>query len=106
MLDGHPAPWGKHQELFAKTFEAFLTSAEFKASGSEAPPSWKTLSDRFRKVIADRKLELSKALASSGTAEVYGERQQLSENMIHEMKEKNESDWEVKERKTGNEKVF
>ena len=104
LLEGHLAPWGKHEELFAKTFEVFLSSAEFKAGSSKAPPSWKTPSDRFRKVISDRKIEVSKALASSGTAEVYGEREQILGDMIYEIKEKNESDREVKENKTAQDK--
>ena len=61
-------------------------SLEFKGRGLKPPPSWKTISHRFRKIIADRKADVAKALASSGTAEVYGEMEQLLGDMIHEMR--------------------
>ena len=104
LLGGHLAPWGKHQELLLKAFDVFLTSLEFKASGLKPPPSWKTISDRFRKNFADRKAEMAKALTSTGTAEVYREREQLLDDIIHEMREKIETKWDVKDKKTADDK--
>ena len=43
---------------------------------------------------------MAKSLASSGPAEVYGEREQLLDGMIHEMREKSETERDVKDKRT------
>ena len=63
----HVAQWGKSQALFEKVAEVFLSSSQFKASLSNLAvrPTWKSLNDRFKKLVADRMAEdYSNRLAS------------------------------------------
>ena len=71
----HLAPWGKTKCFFEKIFDAFVVSAEFRATEGVALPTWKTLSDRFRKLTDDRKVENSHTAGAPGIVEVYGEKQ-------------------------------
>ena len=91
-------PWGKSQSYFEKTHAAFLTSAEYTASMSMSSTnlSIKTLSERFRKLIADRKAVNAHTSTSSGIAEVFGLKEQLLENMMLEMREQCEKEREKK----------
>ena len=99
-VGAHSAPWGKTQCFFEKKFEALVVSAEFRATEGLGLPTWKTLSDRFRKLTADRKIENSHTAGASGIVEVYGERQQLLDDILLEIKEIGEEDRAEKEKKT------
>ena len=103
-VGAHVAPWGKSQAYFEKTHEAFLTSAEYKGSMSTTTPSRKTLSDRFRKIIGDRKAANALTSRSSGIAEAFDPKEQLLEDMTLEMKEHGEQEREKKEQKTAGDK--
>ena len=67
-------------------------------------PTWKTLSDRFRKLAADRKADNSRTIAASGIVEVYGDKQQLLDDMLLEMKEKSGGERVEKDKKTEDDK--
>ena len=84
-VGAHLAPWSKTQCFFEKTFDAFVVSAEFGANEGFALPTWKTLSERFRKLTADRKIENSHTAGASGIVEVYGEKQRLLDDILMEM---------------------
>ena len=71
----------------------------FNATAGLALPTWKTLSDRFRKLTADRKAGNSYTAGASGIVEVYGEKQQLLDYILLEMKEKSESERVEKDEK-------
>ena len=71
---------------------------------SSTIPSKKTLSDRFKKLIADRKTVNAFTSTSSGIAEVFGPKEQLLEDMMLEMREQGEQEREKKEQKTAGDK--
>ena len=98
-VGAHLAPWGKTQSFFEETFKAFAISAEFRATKGLALPTRKTLSDRFRKLAADREADNSRTIAVSGIVEVYGDKQQLLDDMLLEMKEKSEGERVEKDKK-------
>eukprot|EP00171_Calliarthron_tuberculosum_P021992 IDg21992t1 len=92
----HLAEWGKTQELFVKTHGLFTSAPQFKALGGAARPSWKTLADCFKKLVADRKTADRRNSQASGIAEKHGELEQLLDDVIQQVNEKHEGEQAVK----------
>ena len=74
-----------------KTFEAalalFLSSSLEGCFHTIQEPSYKTLSDRFKKVIADHRLAVRSKVAVSGITKIQGEREVLLDDIVLEMDE-------------------
>ena len=88
------AQWGKSEALFEKVAEVFLLSGQFKASLSNPAvrPTWKSLKDRFKKLVADRRAENYSNRLASGISEVHGERETLLDEIIQQIDDKKEAE--------------
>lgn len=92
-VDAHLAPHGATQARFEEALALFLSSAPSGGLQNVCAPSWKTLNDRFKKVISDHRLAVRNNAAASGIIEVRGEREQLLDDIVLAMDE-----WEEKRR--------
>lgn len=95
--------WGKLQEIFVKTHFMFKSAPKFKDLGRAARPSWKTLEDRFKKLVADRKTADRRHAQASGIFKKHGEMEQLLQKIMEQVNEKHEEEWGVMDEKTAKE---
>lgn len=75
--DGHISPHGEAQLRFEEALHSDLSALPQSVIQSVHPSTWKTVSDRFKKLVADH-LKLTKAKqAVSGIVQIRREREQL-----------------------------
>lgn len=91
LHDAHIAPHGMMQKRFEDVFDVFLKTLPSSAVKNCINVSWKTLSDRFRKLVVDRRFTNRKTVGMSGISECFGEREQLLDDVIHTMYESTET---------------
>lgn len=99
-VDGHVPPHGETQARFEKALPIFVASLPAGALAHIIPPTWKTLNDRFKKVVADHRLAASRNAVASGILEVRGEREVLLDDVVLEI-----DDVEEKRRAERNERT-
>ena len=99
-MDAHRTPYGKLQEKYEAALALFLSSSPEGCFDTIQGPSYKTLSDRFKKVIADHGLAVRSNAAASGIIEIRGEREVLLDDIVLEMDEWAEQRRTEREEKT------
>ena len=99
-VDGHRLQFGKLQATFEEALALFLGSAPADCFNWIQKPSWKTLSDRFKKMEADHRAAVKHNAAASGIAEVRGEREVPLDDIVLEMDECDEQERIERDEKT------
>lgn len=105
MLAGaHIAKHGAMQKSFEDACLQFMKNAPRYLITEATKPSWKTVNDRFKKLVSERRAENNHNMTLSGITEVVGEREQLLDDIIHRMDEANEVVSAEKEERSQHEK--
>lgn len=81
----HVAEHGSSQKKFEETLGLFLNNSPKQKLDAVTPPTWKTIYERFKKVVADHRASARKSQAASGVAEDETERTQLLDDILQEM---------------------
>ena len=71
-VDVHRTPYGKQQEKFKSALSLFLSSSPDGFFDKIQEPSHKTVSDRFKKIVAEHLAAVRANAAESGITEVRG----------------------------------
>ena len=85
--DAHLSPHGKAQGPFEETLTLFLSALPSGALGGIRLPTWKTLSDSFKKIVGDHKTESQSNAIASGIIETRGGREILLDDIVLSMHE-------------------
>ena len=72
--DAHMAPHSEVQSRFEETLNLYVSSLPPGALRNVYIPSWKTLSDRFKKLLADHRISLAANAVASGIIKARRER--------------------------------
>ena len=99
-VDGHRTPYGKQQDKFESALSIFLSSSPEGCFDKIQEPGHKTLSDRFKKIVADHRPAVRANVAASGITEVREEREVLLDDIVLEMDEWAEQRRSEREEKT------
>jgi len=89
-VDAHIAPHGEAQARFEEALTIFLSSGPPGGFDAICTPTWKTLSDRFKKVLCDHRQAVRNNAVASGIIEVRGERETLLDDVVLEVDELDE----------------
>jgi len=89
-VDAHIAPHGEAQARFEEALTIFLSSGPPGGFDAVCTPTWKTLSDRFKKVLCDHRQAVRNNAVASGIIEVRGERETLLDDVVLEVDELDE----------------
>ena len=73
--DAHLAPHGEAQMRFQDALTHFVAAVPPATFETIQAPSWKTLNDRFKKIVADHREAVKRNEAASGILEVRGEQE-------------------------------
>ena len=84
-VDGHRNPYGKLQDKFESALSLYLSSSPEGCFDKIQEASHKTLSDGFKKIVADHWAAVRANAPASGITEVRGEREVLSNDIVLEM---------------------
>ena len=98
--DAHLSPHGEAQGRFEETLSLFLSALPAGALEGICLPTWKTLSDRFKKIVADHKTETRSNATASGIIEIRGEREILLDDIVLSMNEWSEKRRSEREERT------
>lgn len=82
--DAHRAQHGKMDECFSKVLDTFTSNAASSAWDTMVKPTVKTLRDKFRSMMADRKSANSMMVGQSGVTEEVGPIEQLLDDLTVE----------------------
>lgn len=98
LFNAHICSQGQKKIKYQEVLENFLKSREYMSVAGEGMPipTWKTLNDRMRKLINDRKKFDAKMRRSSGTEENYDEKARILNIIIEQV---NRRDAELKTEK-------
>lgn len=80
--DAHLARHGESQNRFEQVLKCFDDQVPVEVWASTTKPTWKSLSDRFKKLISDHKVSRRINEGSSGIIEVRGEREELLDDIV------------------------
>lgn len=83
--DAHKAIHGKKDEAFGDVVRTFVDSVPATTWRTMKKPTIKTLRDKFRALLADRKIRVERNHASAGIAEEVGPMDQLLDDFKLEM---------------------
>ena len=103
-VSAHISEWGKAEALYEEEFKLLQQDIPRAVFVHSQKPSGKTLSDRFKRLIARRREEVKKTMAASDISERHGEKEFLLDNLIIEMHEKEEATRVEKELQSNKEK--
>ena len=85
----HLAALGKTEEKFTSVLTTFLATPEFLSRSANVPPfKLKTVRDRFKELVKERRVVVKRKVAASGIAEEHGEMEQLLDSIIEEVDDK------------------
>lgn len=84
-VKAHVAERGMSQRKFEETLKVYVGNV--RLNNGVTSPTWRTLYERFKRVVADHCIDTRQLEASSGVAEEVTERTQLLDDIIHEMDE-------------------
>ena len=98
------APWGQNAKLFEEVLDFFLQALPCTLFQCVQKPNAKTITDRFNRLVAQRREKVKETAAASGVSEAYGEKEQLLDDIILEIDEYFETVSAHKEKKTEAEK--
>lgn len=82
MCDGHIADHGKNQNKFEDALKMFLSTAPKSKLDKLMHPTWKSLYERFKKLLSDHRAETRQNTAASGIAEVRTEKHVLLDDIV------------------------
>ena len=100
MHNAHRAPHGKKDEYYSKVLNTVVSNLPATTWASMQKPTMKTMRDKFRAMMADRKETNKRYANSSGIDEVIGPADQLLDDFLLEVQESEES--RQKEREEAN----
>ena len=86
-VDAHFAPHGEAQSRFEEALSPFKASLPNGSLDTVGAPTWKTLNDRFKKILSDHREAVKANAAASGIIEVRGERETLLDDVALEVDE-------------------
>ncbi|PXF44493.1 hypothetical protein BWQ96_05765 [Gracilariopsis chorda] len=92
-FDAHVPPDRGIQSRFEEAMDIFISSAPTKAFDNACAPTWKTLSDLFKKILCEHHTAVKSNAVASGIIEVRGERKTLPDDVMLEVDE-----WDEKRR--------
>ena len=81
-VDAHLAPHGASQKRFEEALGRFTASIPNAALQRMCQQSWKTLNDRFKKIISDHRIAVKRNAVASGIIEIQGEREPLLDDTV------------------------
>ena len=93
----------KTEALYEEVRQLFLKAVPTTLFEHSQRPSGKTLADRFKGLIGKRREDVNRTSSASGIIEEHGEQEQLLDDLILEIDEKEESVRVEKEEQTGKE---
>lgn len=78
----HLARHGEAQNKFEEVLKQLLSQLSTETLLSTTTPTWKSLNDRFKKIITDHRTTRRVNETASGTVEIRGELEELLDNII------------------------
>lgn len=87
LHNAHRAPHGKKDDHFTKVLETVLANLPSSLWDSMQKPTMKTMRDKLRSMMVDRRGTNKRNANSSGIAETIGPAEQLLDDFIHEVDE-------------------
>lgn len=81
----HVAARGTSQRKFEETLDIFISNSPKDRLAVVTAPTWKTIYERFKKIVADHRANTRESKAASGVAEDETERTQLLDDIVEEM---------------------
>ena len=90
-VDAHLARHGETQTRFLAALTHFTAGIPARVLDTFVSISWKTINDRFKKVVADHREAVKINTTASGIIEVRGEREELLDDIILAMDEMEET---------------
>ena len=90
-VDAHLARHGETQTRFLAALTHFTAGIPARVLDTFVSISWKTINDRFKKVVADHREAVKINTTASGIIEVKGEREELLDDIILAMDEMEET---------------
>lgn len=85
--DAHLAPHGDAQSRFQEALGHFIAAIPHTTFEMIQMPTWKTLNDRFKKLVSDHRAAVRTNAAASGIVEVRGEREILLDDIVQAVDE-------------------
>ena len=85
--DAHLSPHGEAQGLFEETPTLSLSALPSGALEGICLPTWKTLSDCFKKFVGDHKTRCQSNATASGIIDIRRERDALLDGIVLSMNE-------------------
>lgn len=80
--EAHLARHGEAQNRFEDVLKRFIPSIPDDMWHTTTKPTWKSLNDRYKKIISDHRTATRANLAASGIVEERGEREQLLDDIL------------------------
>ena len=91
VSDAHIPEHGQTDALYGKVLTAFMEQVPAVVFTNMHRPSKKTLSDRFKRLVQQRRQAVKVNLAASGIIEPHGDKEVLLDDLILEIDEKEEA---------------
>lgn len=83
LCDAHIADHGQSQRKFEDALQMFVNTAPKSKLDERMHPTWKTLYERFKKLLADHRAETRQNTAASGIEENRTEKHVLLDDIVH-----------------------
>ncbi|CAN8065886.1 unnamed protein product [Agarophyton chilense] len=91
LAGAHIAEHGQSDRLYQEVHKTFMEHVTYVVFKQMQEPSFKTLVDRFKRVVAQRREYVKVTSRASGITEKYGEKKILVDYPINEMDVKQEA---------------
>lgn len=82
MHDAHMSPHGEAQARLTQALNDFIDALPESSLRGTLRPTWKTINDRFKKLVQDHREASQANRAASGIIEVRGEREVLLDDIV------------------------
>ena len=89
--DAHIPDRGMAETLYQEVLKTFMKQIPTAVFNHLHKPSGKTLWDRFKRLVSHRRASVKRTAAASGIIERHGEKEQLLDDLIMEVDEKEEA---------------
>lgn len=104
LCNAHVAEHGSSRKKFDEALSVFMSNAPPSQKFGIQAPSWKTIYDRFHKVVATHRSEDREQVAASGISEERTEKRMLLDDIVLAMDEIAERRRAERDEKTANER--
>lgn len=98
--EAHIVRHGEAQQKFEDVLKQFIIEVPNHHWLTTTKPTWKSLNDRFKKVVADHRTSRRANEAASGIIEIRGEREELLDDIVLAVDEKEEERRTEREERT------